>query len=63
MSDVENLQNILNDALEKEKIAENNCTELLKELEANGFHDKIEQIKNDEIKHQKIVHELIDMLK
>lgn len=63
MTDVENIQNILTDALDKEKIAEENCTELLKELEINGFHQQIEKIKNDEIKHQKIVAELIDMIK
>ncbi|MBD3360109.1 MAG: hypothetical protein GF365_05395 [Candidatus Buchananbacteria bacterium] len=62
MTDVENIKNILNDALAKEKMAEQNCNELLKELEVNGFYDQIEKIKNDEIRHQKIVQQLIGMI-
>jgi rubrerythrin len=62
MTDVENIKNILNDALAKEKMAEQNCNELLKELEVNGFHDQIEKIKNDERKHQKIVQQLMKMI-
>ncbi len=62
MTDVENIKDILNDALAKEKMAEQNCQELLKELEVNGFHDQIEKIKNDEIHHQKMIKELKTLL-
>lgn len=63
MPDVEIIQDILTDALKKEKQAEDNCVELLKQLATNGFHEQIEKIKNDEIKHQEIVKELIEMIK
>ena len=42
---------------------EENCIKILAELQANGLTKQIEKIKNDEIEHQKIVKELIKMIK
>lgn len=62
MSNALETKNILEEAKKMEQVAEVNAEKILTELEANGFSDQIEYIKNDEIKHQKIVDELINLL-
>ena len=54
--------NILKDGLKKEKMAEDNCEEILLQLRKNGMTEAIEKIRDDEQKHQKIIQELINML-
>ncbi len=53
------LRFILEQALKLEHAAEVNCDTLLREFRLNGFHDKVEHIKNDEIRHQEIVRTLL----
>ena len=62
MADLEIVYNILEDALKKEKMAEDNCQKILEQLKINGFHDQVEKIKNDEINHQQIIKELMTLL-
>jgi len=62
MSDLEQVQHVLNEALAKEKLAEINCLTIMNELEINGYKDQIEKIKSDEIKHQNIIRELINQI-
>ncbi len=54
---------ILEEALEQEKGAEKKCDKILELLEKNGFTEIVEHVRNDEIKHQEIVKELIKMIK
>ncbi len=54
---------ILEEALGMEKKAEENCDKILEQLKANGFHDKVEKIRNDEAIHQTMVKKLIDIIK
>lgn len=53
---------LLQEGLETEKKAEENCERLLKEFKLNGFAEKVEHIKNDEIHHQELVQKLLNYL-
>ncbi len=53
---------ILRDSLAMEKKAEELCKEILGGLAINGFHDDIDRIRNDEIRHQLLVNKLIEYL-
>jgi len=54
---------ILLQARGQEEVAEKNCDLLLKELKVNGFGAEVLKIKNDEIKHQEIVDDLVELLR
>jgi hypothetical protein len=53
---------LLQEGLGIEKLAEENCEKLLKEFKLNGFAEKVEHIKNDEIHHQAMVQKLLSFL-
>ena len=62
MSDRESIISILTESLTKEQLAQHNCEEILLELRKNGFTEQIEEIKNDEIRHQELIKKLQSML-
>lgn len=62
MSSFEDARRILDEAKANEQRAEENCAKILTELELNGFRESIEQIKNDERRHQQLVQQLIEFL-
>jgi len=59
----EQIELILNEAMVMEKMAEENCQKILERIKKNGFYEAVDKIKNDEIRHQKIVADLLDLLK
>lgn len=61
MAEIENLLQILKRARNLEKMAEDNAKKIIVDLEVNGYKRAVENIKNDEVKHQKIVSKLIKM--
>ena len=62
MKTTQEVKDILEKALNWEKSAEKNCDMILHILTTNGLHDSIDHIRNDEIKHQEIVKQLIKYL-
>lgn len=62
MAKLKEVQDVLENMLETEKKAEANCDVLLTMLHENGYSEMVEEIKNDEIHHQKMVQDLIDLL-
>ncbi len=56
------VESILTEAKKMEKMAEDNCGLVLKELRANGWRGDIEHIRNDEREHQIIVDKIIKLL-
>jgi rubrerythrin len=62
MADRDTILDILNEAITKEKMAEDNCAKILEQLKKNGFYNEVEKIKNDEKRHQDIVKQLLEML-
>lgn len=59
----EQLESILNEAQVMEKMAEDNCEKILEQIKINGFHEAVDKIKNDEIRHQEIVGQLLKLLR
>lgn len=57
------VKELLLEAKRQEKIAEENAEKILREAELNGFKHFVEKIKNDEVKHQRIVDQLLEYLK
>lgn len=62
MATVEELKLLLEEALNKEKMAQENCQLILESLKVNGFYDQIEKIEDDEARHQIMVRELLKLL-
>jgi rubrerythrin len=62
MKTSQEVKDILEKALTWEKSAEKNCEMILHILTNNGLHDRVDHIRNDEIKHQEIVNRLIKFL-
>jgi len=62
MADRQTLIEILQRANNLEKMAENNATKIVVDLEVNGYKNAVKKIELDEIKHQKIVAQLLKML-
>lgn len=58
-----NIKSVLTQALWQEKRAEEHCQKILDFADLNGFTEMIIGIRNDEIEHQKLVKELLDLLK
>jgi hypothetical protein len=56
------VESILAEAKRMEKVAEENCDLILKELAANSWRGDIEHIRNDERNHQVIVDQIIKLL-
>lgn len=59
----EQIESILNEAVAMEKMAEENCQKILEQIKKNGFYEAVDKIKNDEIRHQEVVGQLIKLLK
>jgi len=62
MATVEEIKLLLEEAMGKERMAEDNCQLILESLRINGFHDEVEKIKNDEARHRKMVADLLKFL-
>lgn len=56
------VESILVEAKKMEKMAEENCDLILKEILANGYRGEVEHIRNDEREHQIIVDKIIGLL-
>ncbi len=63
MKSATEVREILDKALVWEERAEKNCDRILQILTANGFHDSVKHIRNDERRHQEWVKQLIKFLK
>jgi len=62
MASRDEARSVLEEALKLEKAAEVNCEKMLEEFKLNGFANKVEHIKNDEIHHQAMVTKLLSFL-
>ncbi len=62
MASLDETKSILEEGLKLEKLAEENCDKLLKEFKLNGFAEKVEHIRNDEIRHWQMVKQLLSYL-
>jgi len=62
MTNLEDMERLLKEALDKENMAKENCEAILDSLKVNGFHDQIEKIKNDEARHVVMTEELMKLL-
>jgi len=56
------IQTILQEALGVEVKAQENCEQILKIAEVNGFKDVIDHIRIDEVHHQELVKKLMAMI-
>jgi rubrerythrin len=63
MASFDEVELVLLEAKAMEKKAEDNCAKILEIIEKNGRSQVIDKIKNDEIRHQGIVDELLKLLK
>lgn len=62
MADRQTLIEILQRANNLEKMAEENAAKIVVDLEVNGYKNAVKKIELDEIKHQKIVAQLLKMV-
>lgn len=56
------VESMLAEAKKMEKMAEDNCDLILKELLANGWRGEVEHVRNDEREHQIIIDKIIKLL-
>ncbi len=62
MADRKTLIQILQRAKNLEKMAEENAAKIVVDLEVNGYKDAVKKIELDEVKHQKIVDQLLKIV-
>lgn len=62
MADRQTLIQVLQRAKNLEKMAEENAAKIVVDLEVNGYKDAVKKIELDEVKHQKIVDQLLKMV-
>ena len=63
MASLQETEAVLLEAKMMEQSAEDNCAKLLEYFKANGMHEAIANIKNDEKRHQEVVGELLRILR